>query len=84
MCEFQGQYVISTFGDVGKFSEIMPVYAGMINSVYKTSWFIFYRNDVKFLLNKIQENIDISMEEVVSDTYFLASVENSLKIWDIA
>lgn len=36
----------------------MPVYAGMINSVYKTSWFIFYRNEVIFLFKKIQENID--------------------------
>lgn len=57
----QGEYVVSTVHDVSKFSEIMPVYAGMINSVYKTCCFIFYRDDVKYLLNKIQENIDISI-----------------------
>lgn len=54
----QGLYVVSTFHNVQKFSEIMPVYAGMINSCYKACWFIFYRKEVIFCLNKTQEIVD--------------------------
>lgn len=49
----------------------MPVYAGMINSVYKTSWFIFYRKDVKYLLRMVQENINSSMRTSLFSITFL-------------
>lgn len=56
-----GKYVITTFDDVTKFSEIMPIFAGMLSAFIKTTYFLYNRHNVKHIFVQIQQNIDKSL-----------------------
>lgn len=64
-------FVIKTISDrdVRKFSSIMPIYASILNSIYKTIWFLYYRNEVKSLLTALQKNVDNSELEIITNVY---------------
>lgn len=72
-----GKYVITTLNDVSKFSEIMPIYSGMLNSLYKSFWFLYYRNEVIYLLTNIQDNINKSK-------FIYSRLRNALYLTEIA